>query len=270
MSDKTSAFTRFERDVRARSSFKSVQPREITVTHNHGSVLPKLDMPSPPWFADRTYPMNENGKRYFSSQCSRPDLAGPALGEMAKLEGGSVNGNQSLPTRPIKAAETNMHTISQGRCETYPGSMLPPIHFILGLLRYTAATPPDLSQPMQRFSGWTMPLNDVRHPIIASQHSSDQPSSRPDSDPPTRAGPPAQDTTTLDKKRGWRRAPQRWGLAEWERDDSDARERRREQNREAQRRFREDARGSRRSRRHVLTSFTHLALRFMKRALNTY
>ncbi len=87
---------------------------------------------------------------------------------------------------------------------------------------------------MEGFSGWTMPPNGMRHSIIACEHSSDQPSSRPD--PPAS---PRQDTTTLDKNSSWRRTPKRWGLAEWERDDSSARERRREQNREAQRRFRE-------------------------------
>ncbi len=141
--------------------------------------------------------------------------------------------NQSLHTSPIKS-ETNMHTFFESRCGTSSDLILPPIRFLHNLLH--APVPPAFSEHMAGFSGWTMPLKDMQHSVIASKHSSDHPSSRPY--PPTQAGAP-QHTSTLDKKSSWRRTPKRWGLAEWERDDSGARERRREQNREAQRRFRE-------------------------------
>jgi hypothetical protein len=138
----------------------------------------------------------------------------------------------SLRTRP-SISEDDMISISHRQCNTRAGSMLPPIHLLLGL---HGRAPMAVSEHMGRFPAWAMPLDDVRHSDITSEHSADQPSARPD--PPKQAGPAALDTT-LDKKSSWRRATKRWGLADWERDDSDARERRREQNREAQRRFRE-------------------------------
>ena len=113
--------------------------------------------------------------------------------------------------------------------------MLPPIHFLLSHLHADAPTLPAFSEQMEQFPGWTMPLNNMQHSVIASKHSSDQPSPSPS--PPTCS--PPHHTATLDTPRSWRRTPKRWGLADWERDDSGARERRREQNREAQRRFRE-------------------------------
>jgi hypothetical protein len=52
----------------------------------------------------------------------------------------------------------------------------------------------------------------------------------------TKDPPPTQPTPDAEV---WRRPPKRWGLADWSGDDSAARERRREQNRLSQRRFRE-------------------------------
>ncbi len=134
--------------------------------------------------------------------------------------------------------EKSLISRSQGQCATSSGSMLPPIHFLHSLLRHSGTLiQPALSERMKRFPGWTMPLNEMRQSVIAYEQSSDPPPSCPC--PHTIAGASPQINTTIDKNNSWRRAPKRWGLAEWERDDSGARERRREQNREAQRRFRE-------------------------------
>jgi hypothetical protein len=62
------------------------------------------------------------------------------------------------------------------------------------------------------------------------QLKSSAPSDRTNDPPPTQ---PTHDAEV------WRRPPKRWGLADWSGDDGVARERRREQNRLSQRRFRE-------------------------------
>ena len=247
MKKEDSAFTIFERQVRAKLCCQSAHP-EGTVTQNHGSTQLNSEVPftSTPWFTDRLHPRNEIWNRDSPSQNSRLSSVGPLQGgvslasnELAYSQISSISANQSLQTQSIKLEKT-IASASQGHCSTSSGSMLPPIYFLHSLLRHADAPISSFSEHMERSPCWIKPLNDMRHSVIASDHSSDPPPSR--SYPHTQIGAPPQGTATRDQKSCWRRAPKRWGLAEWERDDSGARERRREQNREAQRRFRDKRR----------------------------
>jgi hypothetical protein len=234
MNKEDSAFTRFERRVKARFNCQSAQPEGITGMHNHSSMFPpqsNMDLQSPPLVTDNIDPSNEIWNSDFQSKYSRLIAirhlqSGVSLScsEMSFAERSLMTANKSLEKLPSKL-ELNISP-SQGQCNTSSGSMLPPIHFLLG---------PAFSEHLPRISGGKLPLHDIRHTASASEHSSIQPASS--SYPPIQGG--ATSSATLHNKSSWRRTPKRWGLAEWERDDSSARERRREQNREAQRRFRE-------------------------------
>ncbi len=247
MNDGESVFPRIERHVQSSTSSQLSQPEDIRVTHKMAVPHSNLDLLSPPWCTDSVYPLMRNRSRNITSQGSRFSILGPQqigdslqvvpCNDMTCLEGSSVIPDPTLRKRP-SIPEKNMLSISQGQCTTSSGSILPPIHFLLGLLRH--AEGPVLSEFMEPSHGWTMPLNNVRAmplnnvrpSVIASEHCFDQPSSS--HYPHIQAGASPQDINT---KRSWRRTPKRWGLAEWERDDTSAKERRREQNREAQRRF---------------------------------
>ncbi len=243
MNEGESVRPRFERHVRSRSSCHSSQPEDVTAMHKMALPHSNLDLLSPPWFTDSVYHSMENRSRNIPPQGSRFILGPQQIGlslkvipfnDMAGLVGSSMIPDPTLRMRPSIPEET-MLSISKEKCTTSTGSILPPIHFLLGLLRHAdGPVPTAISEFTEPSPGWTMPLSDVLLSDIASEHCCDQPSSSHRL--PIQAGTSPRDTTT---KRSWRRTPKRWGLAEWERDDRDARERRREQNREAQRRFRE-------------------------------
>jgi hypothetical protein len=111
-------------------------------------------------------------------------------------------------------------------------SLLPPLHTIMQVLvREEASTTFTAKRPDQ-----SVFMKETTHSSTDAGSAAEASEAQyPTEDPPIAPNKPQAKA----EAEIWRRPPKRWGLADWPRDDATATERRREQNRVAQRRFRE-------------------------------
>ena len=116
-------------------------------------------------------------------------------------------------------------------------ALLPPLHTIVqGILQEDS----NYSGPEVRSPDLTVLMKHTTYSSAGKCGEASAPALQSSSPAPSGKTYKSQTKVRPDRDaEAWRRPPKRWGLADWPRDDMTATERRREQNRVAQRRFRE-------------------------------